>query len=58
VGSLALIAAAEKGISLKGARRLDLGEGVVTHGTVTELQHRLGLDAEGICRAARELVHG
>ena len=58
VGSLALIAAAEKGISLKGALRLDLGEGVVTHGTVPELQHRLGLDAEGICRAARELVHG
>ena len=57
VGSNVLSLAAERGVVLSGARRLDLGSGVVPHGAVAGLQHRLGLDAEGICRAARELVH-
>lgn len=57
VGSHALALAAENGVALSGVRRLDLGDGVVSHGDVAALQHRLGLDAEGICRAARELLH-
>ena len=57
VGSNVLSLAAERGVVLSGARRLDLGSGVVPHGAVAGLQHRVGLDAEGICRAARELVH-
>ena len=45
-------AAAEKGIALKGMERINLGEGIVTHGTVEELLHDYGLDAEGILRSA------
>ena len=57
VGSGILLRAAEKGVALSGVRRLDLGDGVVPHGAVSQLQHRYGLDADGICRAARELMH-
>ncbi len=57
VGSRVLELAAEKGVILSRVRRLDLGDGVVPHGDVPGLRHRLGLDAEGICRAAKELLH-
>ena len=49
--------AAANGILLRGARLLDLGSGVIKHGSVSELQHRLHLDAEGIANAAKEILH-
>lgn len=49
--------AAANGISLRGARLLDLGSGVIKHASVRELQHCLHLDADGIAAAAKEILH-
>jgi len=38
------------GINVKSARGLDLGSGVVEHGTVAQLRKKYGIDAEGIYR--------
>lgn len=57
IGALLLADAAENEIAIRRARRLDLGSGVVKHGAVDALQHRLHLDAEGIAAAAKEIVH-
>jgi len=56
VGSSVLSQAACSGISLAAARQLDLGSGVITHGTVDQLHHQLGLDCEGIAAAVREVI--
>lgn len=55
VGEQIAAAAAENGIILKGIRRIHLGEGIVTHGSVQELLRDYGLDAEGIVQAAMEI---
>ena len=52
VGMQLLAAAAERGLRLESARRLDLGSGMVLHGTVSEQRERYGLDGQGIARAA------
>ena len=44
------------GVLLRGARLLDLGRGVVPHGSVSQLQHCLHLDAEGVVAAAKEIM--
>ena len=52
-----ILADAEKhGISLKGSRLLNLGEGILPQGSVKELQHACGLDEDGIVRAALRLL--
>ena len=59
-GSLAdvIIADAVKsGVSLK-ARTMNLGEGIVTHGTREELLAHCGLNSERIAQAAKELDYG
>lgn len=56
IGSRLLTAAAVKGVAIKGARLLNLGEGIVCHGKVSELLKDLGLDADGIVDAARRLL--
>ena len=38
------------------SRLLHLGSGVVQHGSVAQLWHKLGLDAEGIVAAYTELI--
>ncbi len=58
VGSRILASVAASGMVLKGARLLNLGNGVVTHGTIDELLALKGLDARGILVAALELVGG
>jgi len=58
VGSRILAAVSASGMALKGARLLNLGSGVVTHGTVEELLALNGLDARGIVDAAMELAVG
>ena len=55
IGSRIVTAAAEKGIALKGAKLLNLGDGIVSHGKVNELLREKGLDASGIVDAALEL---
>ncbi len=56
VGTRCLALAAENGVSLRRARRMDLGDGVVPHGAVQKLRERYSLDAEGIVRTAKELL--
>ncbi|MCR5664790.1 MAG: 1-deoxy-D-xylulose-5-phosphate synthase [Oscillospiraceae bacterium] len=56
VGTRLLALAEKEGIALRAAA-LDLGEGVVTHGSAAELRHCCGLDAEGIVRCARTLLN-
>ena len=57
VGSRLLSCAASSGVTLRKAVQLDLGDGIVRHGAVDKLHHVLGMDAEGVCRQAREVVH-
>ena len=51
LGGRILAACADRGIVLRGARLLDLGSGIVTHGSVAELRAMLSLDAAGIAAA-------
>ncbi len=55
-GTALLAAAAAGGVTLRGAKLLDLGSGIVTHGDVASLRGRLGIDAAGIVRAALDMV--
>ncbi len=56
VGSRILEAAAINEIHVRAAKLLNLGEGIVPHGTVAELLHDFGLDADGIVSAAMEMM--
>jgi len=38
------------------AKLINLGSGIVTHGNLTKLRELVGLDANGICKAAKELL--
>jgi len=51
-GSRFLAACAENGVALKNAKTLDLGNGIVAHGSVEELLKQKGLDAESIANVA------
>lgn len=55
VGEQLAAAAAENAIALKGIKLLNLGDGIVTHGSVLELLYDYGLDGEGIARSAMEI---
>ena len=57
VGTSLLSAVSEAGVPLRGCALLDLGSGVVRHGSPEQLRRELGLDAEGICKAARGLMN-
>lgn len=56
VGSRILEKAAINEIHVRAAKLLNLGEGIVPHGTVAELLHDFGLDADGIVSAAMEMM--
>ncbi len=56
MGERLLARCALRGVSLRAARCLNLGEGVVTQGSVSELMKLCGLDAEGLCSAALKLM--
>lgn len=58
IGSRLLAACAEEGLVLKNSAALDLGNGIVSHGSVSELMKLKGLDAEGIARSAEEFFKG
>lgn len=57
IGTAILESCVGAGIFVKAAA-LDLGDGIVPQGKVSELLHRRGLDGEGIAAAAMELVSG
>ena len=57
VGTSLLSAVSEAGVPLRGCALLDLGSGIVRHGSPEQLRRELGLDAEGICKAARGLMN-
>lgn len=56
VGSRILEEAAINEIHVRAAKLLNLGEGIVSHGTVAELLHDFGLDADCIVSAAMEMM--
>ncbi len=53
VGSRLLAASAEEGLALNNAKTLDLGNGIVQHGSVNELLKLAGLDAQSIAETAK-----
>ena len=55
VGEQLAAAVAESRIALRGIKLLNLGDGIVTHGSVQELLRDYGLDGEGIARSAMEI---
>ena len=56
IGERILAACGREGVALKGARLLNLGDGIVAQGTVPELLHLYRLDGEGIAEAAFSLL--
>lgn len=56
VASMLLSAAAEKNINVNRRALINLGDGIVTHGSVDELYKIYGLDADGIAARAAELI--
>lgn len=56
VGSRILEEAAINEIHVRAAKLLNLGEGIVPHGTVAELLHDFGLDADGIVSTGMEMM--
>lgn len=58
VGMELLSAAAAEHVSLRDVKLINLGEGIVTHGSPAELKKMLRLDGEGIAAAAMELING
>ncbi len=55
IGARIVALCAEKGVPVRAARLLNLGEGVIPHGTPDELRHDWGLDAAAIAAEARKL---
>lgn len=58
VGMELLSAAAAEHVSLRDVKLINLGEGIVGHGSPAELKNMLRLDGEGIAAAAMELING
>ncbi|MEG1730277.1 MAG: 1-deoxy-D-xylulose-5-phosphate synthase [Oscillospiraceae bacterium] len=57
IGQRLLADCAAQGLALAGSKTLNLGNGIVTHGSPEELFKIFGLDAEGIAKAAEKLVN-
>jgi len=55
VGSALLAAISVAGVELKAAELLNLGDGIVRHGTVDELRRETGVDAASIAAAGCEM---
>ena len=55
IGRRVLEACAENDLHLNAANLLNLGDGIIPHGTVAELRHDYGIDADAIVRCATEL---
>jgi 1-deoxy-D-xylulose-5-phosphate synthase len=57
-GSAVLELLGEKGLQEISVRRLGIPDVFVEHGSQEELRHKYGLDAEGIARAAEDVIRG
>ena len=55
IGRRILDACAERKIKLESSKLLNLGDGIIPHGTVEELRRGYGIDADAIVRSAAEL---
>ncbi len=55
VGNSLLAAVCSAGLELSHVKLLNLGEGIVAHGTVSELRHDMRIDSASIAAAAAEL---
>ena len=55
IGRRILAACAEQQLTLKNAKLLNLGDGIIPHGTVSELRHDYGIDAQAITQTVAEL---
>ena len=55
IGRRILAVCAEQQLTLKNAKLLNLGDGVIPHGTVSELRHDYGIDAQAITTTVAEL---
>ncbi len=55
IGRRVLEACAENDLRLRAANLLNLGDGIIPHGTVAELRHDYGIDADAVVRCATEL---
>ena len=58
VGRQLLACAALESVELKAARLINLGSGLVSHGSVSELMRDCGLDADSLFDAAEALIRG
>lgn len=58
VGRSILSDCAARGICLKAAKLLNLGDGVVAHGETPQLRSLCGIDADGIVEAATRMIKG
>lgn len=54
-GASVLSLAAASGLKLESAKLMNLGSGIVPHGTVKELRHASGIDAQAITAAGLEM---
>jgi hypothetical protein len=46
-----------QGVSLTGGALLNLGQGIVQQGTVTQQRARFGIDSQGIFQRAKEVLN-
>lgn len=58
IGERVLSAAQRSGVIVRRSALLNLGDGVVTHGKVTELLERYGMDANALAEKALTLLDG
>lgn len=57
VGTRLLAACAEEGLALKNVKTLNLGSGIVAHGSVSELMKLAGMDAESLAETAKSFFN-
>ena len=55
IGRRILESSVESGIRMDAVKLMNLGDGIIPHGTVAELRHAYGIDADAVVRAATEL---
>ena len=55
IGRRILSACAENALHLESARLMNLGDGIIPHGTVQELRRAYEIDADAVVRAATEM---
>lgn len=57
MGEKLLAACGEAGVSLRGTRLLNLGDGILENGAPADLKKMIGLDGHGIACAVMEILH-